>query len=95
MDGATVDREGGYWSAVMMAGRIRRFLPDGTPDLEVQVPFTYPSMIAFGGPDLDTLYITTGNMQHGTGERDALKSGGVFSFKPGFKGLPQPLVKRI
>jgi sugar lactone lactonase YvrE len=93
IDGATVDSEGGYWSAFIGASKIRRYLPDGTLDLEVLLPIELPTMVTFGGPDLDTLFITTANLQHGRGVRDANWSGGLFSFKPGFKGLPTSLVK--
>jgi sugar lactone lactonase YvrE len=93
IDGGTVDRDGGYWSALIGASKLRRYLPDGTLDLEVRLPVERPTMVTFGGPDLDTLFITTANLQHGKGPRDAAKSGGLFSFKPGFKGLPASLVK--
>ena len=43
--------------------------------------------LAFGGPELDTLYITTMG-EGGTPGRD----GGLFAWKPGFTGLPEPLL---
>jgi sugar lactone lactonase YvrE len=90
-DGATVDAEGGYWAAMMLAGALHRYLPDGTLDLKVQLPFQNPTKVAFGGPDLDTLYITTASANYGPRKPGAEMHGGVYSFKPGFKGLPEPL----
>src|SRR5690606_20496043 len=58
-DGAAVDAEGGYWIAFFKAGRIARYLPDGTLDRELAAPTTHPTMVAFGGEDLQTLYVTT------------------------------------
>jgi sugar lactone lactonase YvrE len=91
VDGATVDAEGGYWASMMLGGTLRRYLPDGTLDLEVRLPFQNPTKVAFGGPDLDTLYITTANARYGPPKPGAEMLGGVYSFKPGFKGLPEPL----
>lgn len=86
VDGATVDAEGGYWATIVYTGGLRRYLPDGTCDLEVKLPFLNPTMVAFGGEALDTLYITT--MGAGGTERD----GGLFAFRPGVKGAPEPLL---
>jgi sugar lactone lactonase YvrE len=93
IDGATVDAEGGYWAAVFMGAKLLRLLPDGTPDLEVRLPFKNPTKVMFGGPDLDTLYITVAGLKLDPNEPDTANAGGVFSFKPGVKGLPEPLVK--
>lgn len=58
-DGAAVDSEGNYWSAMFEGGKILRFAPDGTRLGEIAVPARCPTMVTFGGPDLRTLYITT------------------------------------
>ena len=58
-DGATVDAEDCIWVALIMSGLILRFRPDGTLDRTIQCPAPHPSSIAFGGPTLDTLYVTT------------------------------------
>lgn len=92
IDGSTVDSEGGYWATLVFAGMLRRYLPDGTPDITVKLPFMNPTKPAFGGPELDTLYITT--MSEGdAGGGEPGRDGGLFAFKPGFTGLPEPLVK--
>ena len=60
-DGAEVDSSDGfYWSAINGQGRLLRFDPDGRIEREVRVPFTYPTMVTFGGPDLRTLFVTSG-----------------------------------
>lgn len=58
-DGACVDSEGGYWSASVYGWAVIRVSPDGTVDERIELPVEKPSMPAFGGPDLDTLYVTT------------------------------------
>ena len=58
-DGATVDAEGGIWVAACYGSEIRRYAPDGTLDRRLPVPVVSPTSVAFGGPDLDTLFVTS------------------------------------
>ena len=58
-DGATVDSDGNYWVAMFEGGRLLKFAPDGTQLAEVKLPLRCPTMVAFGGDDLRTLYITS------------------------------------
>ena len=58
-DGATVDADGVYWVAVFRAGKIAAYRPDGKLERVIDMPVKLPSSVAFGGPDLDRLYVTT------------------------------------
>lgn len=58
-DGATVDEEGYLWSVAVYAGELRRFAPDGVLDRRIQLPVIKATSVAFGGPDLDILYLTS------------------------------------
>lgn len=58
-DGAAVDAEGAYWSALFEGQRLVRFAPDGRVLQEVPLPVRCPTMPCFGGPDLRTLFVTT------------------------------------
>ena len=58
-DGATVDAEGGLWSAAVFDGRIRRYRPDGSIDRVIEMPVCKITSLAFGGPNLDRLYVTS------------------------------------
>jgi sugar lactone lactonase YvrE len=58
-DGAAIDTEGGYWSALHGGGKLRRFYPDGTIDRDIDLPVSQPTMPAFAGEDLATLYVTS------------------------------------
>ena len=58
-DGATVDEEGFVWSAAVYGGELRRFAPDGSLDRVVRMPVLKATSVMFGGPDLDTLYVTS------------------------------------
>lgn len=58
-DGACVDADGCYWSASVRGGAVIRVTPDGTLDRRIELPVENPTMPAFGGPDLATLYVTS------------------------------------
>lgn len=58
-DGATVDSEGYLWVALVQAGKIARFAPTGVLDRLIKSPVDMPSCLAFGGDNLDTLFITS------------------------------------
>lgn len=58
-DGAAVDTEDAYWCAMYEGGRVLRISPRGDVLQEITLPVKCPTMVAFGGEDLRTLYITT------------------------------------
>ena len=89
IDGATVDAEGGYWLALVGAGALRRYRPDGHLDREITLPFSGPTKPAFGGPDLATLYVTSTKMLNSSGSLGADLNGGVFAIRPGLRGTPE------
>jgi len=87
-DGSCVDAEGGVWNAEWEGHRVVRIAPDGTLDRVIDVPVWKPTCCAFGGPDLDTLYITTSRLLC---DEEVLarepESGGLFAVKPGVRGV--------
>jgi sugar lactone lactonase YvrE len=89
-DGAAVDAEGCYWTALFEGGRIQRYAPDGRLLVEYPVPARCPTMVAFGGPDLKTLYVTSARTGRSEEELAAFPySGGLFSMPVGVPGLPE------
>lgn len=58
-DGAAVDSEGNYWCAMYEGARLLQLSPAGEVLREVRLPLRCPTMPAFGGPDLRTLYVTS------------------------------------
>ena len=60
-DGMTVDADGCLWVAMFGGYQVKRFSPEGEPLETVATPGSpQTTCCCFGGPDLDTLYITTG-----------------------------------
>jgi sugar lactone lactonase YvrE len=84
-DGAAVDADGGYWICANDAGRVLRFTPAGKLDRQIELPAAKPSMCAFGGAGLDTLFITTIRPGTQAGEAD----GQLFAVRPGVCGLSE------
>ena len=58
-DGAAVDAQGCYWSAMYEGQCLIRYAPDGTELQRIELPVRCPTMPCFGGPELRTLYVTT------------------------------------
>jgi sugar lactone lactonase YvrE len=86
-DGAAVDADGCYWTCANDAGLLLRFTPAGKLDRQIAVPAAKPSMCAFGGRDLDTLFVTSIRPAANAGEAD----GHLFAVRAGVGvgGLPE------
>lgn len=90
-DGAAIDAEGCYWSALWDGWRIVRFSPQGELIQTVEMPVQRPTMIVFGGEDLKTAFVTSAGKNLNDEEREAQPhAGGVFSFRVDVPGLTQP-----
>ena len=88
-DGAAIDADGCYWICGNDAGLVHRFTPEGKLDRSLPVPVKKPAMCAFGGPALDTLYVTS-IRPDGVDLTDQPLAGGVFALRPGVQGLEEP-----
>jgi D-xylonolactonase len=58
-DGLTVDNQGFVWSARWYGGEIVRYDPKGKIERRIKLPVAQVSSMAFAGPELKDLYITT------------------------------------
>lgn len=89
-DGATVDAEGGLWVAQIRTGEITRFRPDGIFDFSIDLPVPHATSVAFGGADLDILYVTTVRETGMQIKTDHPQAGAVFAIHDlGFKGVEE------
>lgn len=91
-DGCAMDSEGCLWVAEIDAGQLIRVDPDGAVIQAVTLPVTRPTSLAFGGPDLKTIFITS--MTFGLAASDrALQpfAGRLLAFESDTSGHPQPL----
>lgn len=91
-DGAAVDADGCYWIALLHPGAVARFTPAGVLDRLLPIPVNMPTMPAFGGRDLDTLFVTSATIHLDEAGRAAEPlAGSVFALRPGVQGLPETL----
>jgi sugar lactone lactonase YvrE len=81
-DGAAVDEEGCYWTALYEGGRVQRYDPDGRLMSEHAVPARIPTMPAFGGVDRKTLFVTTATDKTGG------PGGGLYALSVDVAGTP-------
>ena len=58
-DGSTVDAQGYIWNAQWGASQVVRYSPAGEIDFILPLPLSQPTCVAFGGPQLDRLFITS------------------------------------
>ena len=90
-DGATVDRDGGLWSAQWEGGCVVRYDEAGRETARVPLPASRVTCPAFGGAALDRLFVTTARVGL---DAEALRAqptaGGVFAASAaGWTGLPE------
>ena len=89
-DGAAVDSEGNYWCAMYEGGRVLQLAPTGAILREILLPVRCPTMMAFGGSDLRTLYITTVSSKRSAEELAACPlSGCLLSLRVDVPGLAE------
>jgi sugar lactone lactonase YvrE len=93
-DGAAVDTDGNYWICANDAGKIHQFSPQGGLLSSLNVPVSKPSMCAFGGPDMNILFVTSIQPAIAVGNEAGL-SGAVFSVELNAKGQVEPCFSRF
>lgn len=88
-DGLAMDSEGYIWSACWNGAQIVRYDPQGVIERVVEVPALRPTSCAFGGPDLDELYITSSRADLSEEELARYPlSGDLFRLKTVIRGAP-------
>ena len=90
-DGLKVDSEGCIWSARWGGWKITRYDPTGKVEREIQLPVQCPTSCAFGGADLDELYITSAwTALSDEQKKNQPFAGDLFRVKTNIKGLESP-----
>jgi xylono-1,5-lactonase len=90
-DGPTVDSQGCIWVSLYAGSEVRRYSPQG--ELMQRVAFPVPNItkLAFGGPDLRTVFATTARQGMSQEELDRYPlAGNLFQFEADVPGVPCP-----
>lgn len=88
-DGLALDTEGRFWNGVYGGGTVLRWGADGTVDEELSIPAPNVTSVAFGGPDLTSLFV--GTARENLTEDDLVRSplsGAIFRFDGLATGRP-------
>jgi xylono-1,5-lactonase len=86
-DGLVVDDEGFLWSGHWQGFRVTRYDPDGAKVLHIDIPVPTATCMAFGGTDLDQLYVTTARKGLSPEQLSAYPAAGdLFRVSPGVRG---------
>jgi sugar lactone lactonase YvrE len=86
-DGLAVDAEGCLWSAHWDGWRVTRYDPSGRRMSAVALPVPRPTSCAFGGANLDQLYVTSARLGLSRDDlRQAPLSGSLFTIDVGVAG---------
>lgn len=88
-DGMAIDAEDKLWVGMWNGNAVARFDPvAGTLMTKIEVPAHNVTSCAFGGPNLETLYITTASVDMTEEELKKYPfSGSIFKANPGIKGV--------
>ncbi len=90
-DGAAVDVEGAYWCALHGGGRLHRYASNGALLREIELPVSQPTMCAFGGAELKTLYVSSAADKLSEAQlRLEPHAGGLFRIDAGVRGIARP-----
>ena len=90
-DGSALDADGYLWSAQWAGARLVRYAPDGTIADVIKLPISRPTSCAFGGENLQTLYITSARdgLSDAALDRQPM-AGSLFALDVETPGLPVP-----
>lgn len=79
-DGLCVDSAGMLWIAICDRGQVIGMTPSGEITKRIDLPCEIVTNCAFGGPDLQTLYVTTGTFSMSEAEKaENSLAGGLFA----------------
>jgi L-arabinonolactonase len=87
-DGSCIDSEGYLWNAQWGGGRVVRYSPAGHIDCVLETPVSQPTCVAFGGPDLNWLCVTSARL--GLSDQalsEQPQAGNLFIYRTNLKGV--------
>jgi len=86
-DGLAIDADDHLWLAVWGGWCLLRVAPDGAVVARVEMPVSRPTSCAFGGPELEDLYVTSAGagLDPAASAREP-NAGGLFRIRPSVRG---------
>jgi sugar lactone lactonase YvrE len=92
-DGAAVDADGCYWIACVFGSAVARLTPDGRVERIIDLPVDKPTRPAFGGRNLDVLFLTSigGGGSHERAPEPGV-NGMLLAIDAGTRGVAEPVI---
>jgi sugar lactone lactonase YvrE len=91
-DGSTVDAQGYIWNAQWGASRIVRYSPKGEEDFILPLSVSQPTCVAFGGPQMDRLFVTSAHQGLSAVALAAQpEAGNLLVFQTDVQGIQDPV----
>lgn len=88
-NGIAVDAEGCIWVAMLGGWSVHRYAPDGTLLRKITLPVPMPTALAFGGPELGQLFVTSTYLRMPAGYSSVSpQAGNLIVVDPGVTGVP-------
>jgi L-arabinonolactonase len=95
-DGSCIDAEDHLWNAQWGSGEVVRYRPGGSIERRISLPVSQPSCVAFGGADLNLLFVTTARVSLSAEALAAQPlAGALFVFETDVIGLPETICTRL
>ncbi len=87
-DGACVDADGNVWNAQWGGSRVMCYSPEGKVLLQLDLPVSQPTCVAFGGPDYSWLFITSARAGMSEAQLEAEpEAGNLLIYRTDMEGL--------
>ena len=83
-DGSTIDKDGNLWNAEWNGSRLVKYDANANILETITLPIIRPTSCAFGGPNMDILFITSARLEN---IKNDSMNGNVIYFKTNTKGV--------
>ena len=95
-DGSTIDAQGYLWNAQWGGSQVVRYSPNGSVDFVLPLPVSQPTCVAFGGAQLNLLFITSARQGLSAAALESEPdAGNVFVFETNVSGIQDPVFEPI
>ncbi|WP_337880754.1 SMP-30/gluconolactonase/LRE family protein [Rheinheimera sp.] len=95
-DGAVIDAQGNLWVALWGGGALARYHASGELMELHSLPVSQPTCLAFGGPELDLIFVTTAHVGFSAEQRAAEPlAGALLVYQSQSKGLPESALQSL
>jgi L-arabinonolactonase len=95
-DGSCIDAEGHLWNAEWGGQRLVRYTPEGVENFVIKTPATQPTCMAFGGEDMNLLFVTSARIGLSDEALAAQpEAGNLFIYRTDFKGVNECWYKAL